>query len=245
MTVGPNSGLLSNEGLEGQSTVGRNSDLPSNGTQNDKFDICDVIQYVTTPEFNGTNKGYIVCEELLHACLMWADPAFACDVLRFLTRLRQEDNDYLRKANEELRRANEELTHENKELKDRRVPNKVGQQWYFFITYIIVENDDNVHIYSQHVKSDKWKSTCSKMDREGRVCVYRVKDIPNGFTFKDEIDKILLDLCKKYGGKKVRKTHYTIPMDVWEKERFDIIPEIEKEAKQTRVGLGWRSDLDG
>ena len=251
-TVGSDLSLLSNEGLEGEnsaknshSTVGRNSDLPSNGTQNDKFDICDVIQYVTTPEFNGTNKGYIVCEELLHACLMWADPAFACDVLRFLTRLRQEDNDYLRKANEELRRANEELTHENKELKDRRVPNKVGQQWYFFITYIIVENDDNVHIYSQHVKSDKWKSTCSKMDREGRVCVYRVKDIPNGFTFKDEIDKILLDLCKKYGGKKVRKTHYTIPMDVWEKERFDIIPEIEKEAKQTRVDLGWRSDLDG
>ena len=234
-----------NSAKNSHSTVGRNSDLPSKGTQNDKFDICDVIQYVTTPEFNGTNKGYIVCEELLHACLMWADPAFACDVLRFLTRLRQEDNDYLRKANEELRRANEELTHENKELKDRRVPNKVGQQWYFFITYIIVENDDNVHIYSQHVKSDKWKSTCSKMDREGRVCVYRVKDIPNGFTFKDEIDKILLDLCKKYGGKKVRKTHYTIPMDVWEKERFDIIPEIEKEAKQTRVGLGWRSDLDG
>ena len=204
-----------------------------------------MIQYVTFSDFGGANQGYIICEELLHACLMWADPAFACDVLRFLTRLRQEDNDYLRKANEELRRANEELTHENKELKDRRVPNKVGQQWYFFITYIIVENDDNVHIYSQHVKSDKWKSTCSKMDREGRVCVYRVKDIPNGFTFKDEIDKILLDLCKKYGGKKVRKTHYTIPMDVWEKERFDIIPEIEKEAKQTRVGLGWRSDLDG
>ena len=234
-----------NSAKNGQSTARGNSHPLSNEGENGKFDICDVIQYVTTPEFNGTNKGYIVCEELLHACLMWADPAFACDVLRFLTRLRQEDNDYLRKANEELRRANEELTHENKELKDRRVPNKVGQQWYFFITYIIVENDDNVHIYSQHVKSDKWKSTCSKMDREGRVCVYRVKDIPNGFTFKDEIDKILLDLCKKYGGKKVRKTHYTIPMDVWEKERFDIIPEIEKEAKQTRVGLGWRSDLDG
>ena len=258
-TGGWNSSHLSNEGQEGensakngQSTARGNSHPLSNEGENGKFDICDVIQYVTTPEFNGTNKGYIICEELLHACLMWADPAFACDVLRFLTRLRQEDNDYLRKANEELRRANEELTHENeelthanKELKDRRVPNKVGQQWYFFITYIIVENDDNVHIYSQHVKSDKWKSTCSKMDREGRVCVYRVKDIPNGFTFKDEIDKILLDLCKKYGGKKVRKTHYTIPMDVWEKERFDIIPEIEKEAKQTRVGLGWRSDLDG
>ena len=227
-----------NSAKNGQSTARGNSHPLSNEGENGKFDICDVIQYVTFSDFGGANQGYIICEELLHACLMWADPAFACDVLRFLTRLRQEDNDYLRKANEEL-------THENKELKDRRVPNKVGQQWYFFITYIIVENDDNVHIYSQHVKSDKWKSTCSKMDREGRVCVYRVKDIPNGFTFKDEIDKILLDLCKKYGGKKVRKTHYTIPMDVWEKERFDIIPEIEKEAKQTRVGLGWRSDLDG
>ena len=255
-SVRENSPVRSEGGQEGQNSekTGReNSPVQANGSQNDKFDICDVIQYIKTTTFGGANQGYIVCEELLHACLMWADPAFACDVYRFLTRLRQEDNDYLRKVNEELRRANEELTHANKELKDRRVPNKVGQQWYFFITYI-VENDDNVHIYSQHVKSDKWKSTCSKMDREGRVCVYRVKDIPNGFTFKDEIDKItfkdeidkiLLDLCKKYGGKKVRKTHYTIPMDVWEKERFDIIPEIEKEAKQTRVGLGWRSDLDG
>ena len=240
-SVRENSPVRSEGGQEGQNSekTGReNSPVQANGSQNDKFDICDVIQYITTSSSVGTNKGYIICEELLHACLMWADPAFACDVLRFLTRLRQEDNDYLRKVNEELKQ-------EVKELKDRRVPNKVGQQWYFFITYIIVENDDNVHIYSQHVKSDKWKSTCSKMDREGRVCVYRVKDIPNGFTFKDEIDKILLDLCKKYGGKKVRKTHYTIPMDVWEKERFDIIPEIEKEAKQTRVGLGWRSDLNG
>ena len=240
-SVGWNSSLRSegeNSAKNGQSTVGSDLSLLSNEGENGKFDICDVIQYVSLSDFGGANKGYIICEELLHACLMWADPAFACDVYRFLTRLREEDNDYLRKVNEELKQ-------ENKELKDRRVPNKVGQQWYFFITYIIVENDDNVHIYSQHVKSDKWKSTCSKMDREGRVCVYRVKDIPNGFTFKDEIDKILLDLCKKHGGKKVRKTHYTIPMDVWEKERFDIIPEIEKEAKQARVDLGWRSDLDG
>ena len=128
-------------------SVRENSPVRSEGGQegqNDKFDICDVIQYITTSSSVGTNKGYIVCEELLHACLMWADPAFACDVLRFLTRLRQEDNDYLRKANEELKQ-------EVKELKNRRVPNKVGQQWYFFITYI-VENDDNVHIYSQHVK---------------------------------------------------------------------------------------------
>ena len=79
-----------NSAKNGQSTVGPNSGLLSNEGQNGKFDICDVIQYITTPDFNGTNKGYIICEELLHACLMWADPAFACDVYRFLTHLREE-----------------------------------------------------------------------------------------------------------------------------------------------------------
>ena len=159
-------------------TVIPNSGLQAKDDQDVKFEIPDVIQYIKTSSFGGANKGYIVCEELLHACLMWADPVFACTVLRFLTRLRQEDNDYLRKANEELRRANEELTHANeemihaneemthanKELKNRRVPNKAGQQWYFFITYI-VEKDDNVHILSQHVNSNQWKSTCSRMER--------------------------------------------------------------------------------
>ena len=203
-----------------------------------------MIQYITFSDFGGANQGYIICEELLHACLMWADPAFACDVYRFLTHLREEDNDYLRKANEELRRANEELTHANKELKNRRVPDEEDQQWYFFITYI-VEKDDNVHIYSQHVKKSKWKSTCSRMEREGRVFVYKVKDIPNGFTIKDEVDKILEDLCKKHGGKRVRKNHYAIPMNIWERDKSDITPTICKQAKQARVGLGWRSDLDG
>ena len=63
-------------------SVGWNSSLRSEEGQNDKFDICDVIQYITTSSTVGANKGYIICEELLHACLMWADPAFACDVYR-------------------------------------------------------------------------------------------------------------------------------------------------------------------
>ena len=117
-TVGTNSGLPSNGSQDDQNTVGRNSDLPSKNEQNGKFDIPGVIQYVTTPSFDGANKGYIVCEELLHACLMWADPVFGCAVLRFLTRLRQQDNDYLRKANEELNQ-------ENKELKNRFVPAEI------------------------------------------------------------------------------------------------------------------------
>ena len=87
-----------NSAKNGQSTGDPNSGHLSNEGQNGKFDICDVIQYISFSDFGGANQGYIICEELLHACLMWADPAFACDVYRFLTRLREEDNDYLRKV---------------------------------------------------------------------------------------------------------------------------------------------------
>ena len=80
--------LPSNGSQDDQNTGISKSIFPSNDYQNGKFDIPGVIQYVTTPSFDGANKGYIVCEELLHAGLRWADPAFACDVLRFLTRLR-------------------------------------------------------------------------------------------------------------------------------------------------------------
>ena len=194
-----------------------------------------MIQYITTPDFNGTNKGYIVCEELLHTCLMWADPAFACDVLRFLTKRRQEDNDYLRKANEELKQ-------ENKELKNRRVPDEEGQQWYYNITYKV--EGDTVHIYSQYSNKKQWNKACSRMKKEGRSCVYSVKDLPNGFTFCDEIDEVLESICEKYGGVKKRKNHYMIPLDAWESNNYRIEPMFCSRAKQTRVGLGWRSDLD-
>ena len=82
------------------------------------------------------------------------------------------------------------------------------------------------------------------MKKEGRSCVYNVKDLPNGFTFCDEIDEILKTICEKYSGVKKRKNHYMIPLDVLESNKHCIEPLLCSRAKQTRVGLGWRSDLD-
>ena len=96
-----------------------------------------------TSSFGGANQGYIICEELLHACLKWADPDFAWDVLSFLTRLRQKDNDYLRKANEELKQ-------ENKELKKRFVPDEKKEQWIHLIAIGI--DEEKITIYSKYRK---------------------------------------------------------------------------------------------
>ena len=67
-----------------EKTEHRNSDLQAKDDQDSKFDILHVIQCVPmSKSFGGANKGYIVCKELLHACLMWADPDFAWDVYTF------------------------------------------------------------------------------------------------------------------------------------------------------------------
>ena len=242
-SVGPNSGLRSegeNSAKNSHSTVGRNSDLPSNGTQNDKFDICDVIQYVTTPEFNGTNKGYIICEELLHACLMWADPAFACDVLRFLTRLRQEDNDYLRKVNEELNQ-------ENKELKNRHVPAEIPDadttsEWYFYLTYY--PSNENIEIRANFCQKDRWNIVQRQIVKNNGCLFYCIKDIPNGWTFKRWMKEPIRKICEKYGGSKLPQCKFSVPEPVWNLKQKEILCSIRLQAKQARIDLGWRTDLD-
>ena len=151
-SVRGNSHVRSEGAQEGKNTDRGNSHDQANGTQDVKFDICDVIQYITTSSSVDVNKGYIVCEELLHASLMWTDPDFAWDIYTFLSHLQEQDNDYLRKANEELNQ-------ENKELKNRFVPTEIPDtdttsEWYFFLTYY--PNNGDIEIRSNFCQKDRW-----------------------------------------------------------------------------------------
>ena len=239
-TVGPNSGHLSNEALEGQSTGGPNSGHLSNEGQNGKFDICDVIQYVSFSDFGGANQGYIVCEELLHACLMWADPAFACDVFSFLTRLRQEDNDYLRKANDKLNQ-------ENKELKSRHVPAEIPDadttsEWYFYLTYY--PSNENIEIRANFCQRDRWNNVQRQIVKNNGCLFYCIKDIPNGWTFKRWMKEPIRKICEKYGGSKLPQCKFSVPEPVWNLKQKEILCSIRLQAKQARIDLGWRTDLN-
>ena len=50
----------------------------------DKWNIPNVIQYITISSSVGAKKEYVICKELLHACLIWADPDFAWNILSFM-----------------------------------------------------------------------------------------------------------------------------------------------------------------
>ena len=199
-----------------------------------------MIQYVTTSSSVGTNKGYIVCEELLHACLMWADPAFACDVFSFLTHLRQEDNDYLRKANDKLNQ-------ENKELKSRHVPAEIPDadttsEWYFYLTYY--PSNENIEIRANFCQRDRWNIVQRQIVKNNGCLFYCIKDIPNGWTFKRWMKEPIRKICEKYGGSKLPQCKFSVPEPVWNLKQKEILCSIRLQAKQARIDLGWRTDLD-
>ena len=219
-------------------SVRENSPVRSEGGQegqNDKFDICDVIQYITTSSSVGTNKGYIICEELLHACLMWADPAFACDVYRFLTRLRQEDNDYLRKANEELKQ-------EVKELKNRFVPDEKKEQWIHLIAIGI--DEEKITIYSKYRNMNDMRQLMNELKRDNLAIIYRTEYIPSGSTFRRKIYDYIKNICNEYNGIKNDIHSFSIPLSVWNDKQEEIKKSIEDQVKQIRKELGWRPELD-
>ena len=76
-------------------------------------------------DLNISSEAYVMKEELLTDCLYWLDKSFAVEVTKFLTKLRNEDNDYLKKQleiekkdNDKLRLVIDELEFKNRELTD-------------------------------------------------------------------------------------------------------------------------------
>ena len=76
-------------------------------------------------DLNISSEAYVMKEELLTDCLYWLDKSFASKVTRFLSKLRNEDNDYLKKQleiekkdNDKLRLVIDELEFKNRELTD-------------------------------------------------------------------------------------------------------------------------------
>ena len=65
--------------------MGKRDRSPSPPLNDDeKWNIPHVIQYITISSSVGANKEYVICEELLHACLIWTDPDFAWNILSFM-----------------------------------------------------------------------------------------------------------------------------------------------------------------
>ena len=116
-------------------TVSENSHLPY---ENDKkWDIFKIIHYITLPVFdNGANKGYVICEQLLIACLMWCDPIFATQVYDFIKNMREINNDRfveILNSNKEKDKQIGLLQEQVDQLKSRYTPEEYN--YHFCVAY--------------------------------------------------------------------------------------------------------------
>ena len=245
-TGGENSPLQAKEGQNEQSTeneaisVRENSPLLKIGAisaedeeNESKWNIPHMIQYVITPSFGGANKGYIVCRELLHDCLLWADRVFAWDIYSFLSDLQEQDNEY-------LKRRIDELTQRCKDLKNRYVPD--DDHWTYYLTYKI--EDKTVYLYSQFCRMERWDIAYKEIEKNGRHELYRLNRLPNGCIFRSMAEKPLKEICEKYDGKAESVCRFSLPLKNWVDKDKRILASIRLQLKQVRIDLGWRTDLN-
>ena len=156
--------LLKNWNKNNENLDSRNSGHLENTVKNDKFDIPHVIKHITLQIHGGANKGYIVCEQLLIACLMWVDSTFAIQVYTFLKNLRSINNDrfaeILKSNNDKdnqielLQDQINQYKEENKHLKTRSTPDNINYH------FCVLHNIENNHVTTfiskkQYNPSDK------------------------------------------------------------------------------------------
>ena len=217
----------------------RNSDVVESA-ENDTnhWDIEGIIKYVTFNKTFGTaSQGYVICEELLIACLMWADPSFAWDVYTFLKNCREKDNDFLKK--------------ENMKLRDRYIPNNQDSQWSYIFS--IKEEDGNIILRSKYVHQSL-KGYFIKGNK-----IY-VKNLPNGYIFKKNAYDNLLPVIQQYGGRpatstiqleddvdpiiRINKSKFIIPKKAWDKDHKYFKRDVCLALQKTRQDLCWRNDIE-
>lgn len=194
------------------------------------WSIDGVIKYVTfSKEFCGAHSGYIICEELLIASLMWADPQFAISVYTFLKECREKNNDFLKKEVRHLKVI-------NKTLRTRYIPNDEDSQWTYVLT--LKDTPDKIILRSRYVHQTlKGK----KIEDEK---IYYVKNLPNGHVFKLNAYNNLFPVIQQYDGKAENMSVFTIPKSSWNADHRYFTRDIRAALKQTRVDLCWRTDLE-
>ena len=204
-------------------------------------DIKGVIKYVTfSKTLYGATQGYIVCEELLNACLMWADPKFAVAVYTFLKDQRAKDNNFLQQTIQQLQAENNKLVETQKQMQNRHVHDEKEYQWTYILTVTRDEIHNNVILRSRYVHQPcKGKKTI-------RGGIYYVKNIPNGYELRYRAYDSLLNIAIKYGGNKKfnQRCTFFIPLDIWDTYTEEILADIHIVLKQIRQEAGWRTDLD-
>ena len=170
-------------------------------------------------------RGYLMCEDLLHDCLLWLDIEFAIKVLEFLRKCRHEDNQFLDNQDEFLR--------------SRAVLPTESQDWSFMIMPVFKSNE--VILKASYCRTKNITKT--QFMNSNAIMLH---GLPNGFSFKYFVFTELLTTIKSYGGHSngCHRSSYSISRHVFENNFNIIIQGIVYAINKTRHMLNWGLDYE-
>lgn len=216
-------------------TVGENSHLPYEN--NERWDIFKIIHYITIPVFdNGANKGYVVSEQLLIACLMWCDPVFATQIYDFIKNMREINNDRfleILNSNEEKDNQISLLQEQVDDLKSRynnAIERYTPEEYNYFFT---VAHNELTNVVSTVITKEQYEPFDKNIKR-----LYNLKCC-NPLVLQEKLISMLSDDVRF---KQVSNNEFIIinPETTTAKSLFWV---FKNKCKKIRKELNWQTGL--
>ena len=154
-------------------------------------------------DLNISSEAYVMKEELLTDCLYWLDKTFAAKVTSFLSKLRNADNDYLKKQleiekkdNDKLRLVIDELEFKNRELTD--VVNKLdakNKELTSVNNELKIKNKELTDVNNElEIKNKELTNVNNELETKNNQLNKLTKDLNNKLS---ELNKVNEDLQSK------------------------------------------------
>ena len=165
-------------------------------------------------QFNKHSQGYWACGKILHAILIHYDQIFADQVYTYLEDKRLKDNEAMI---EKLQRV---------------VPCDNGNNWSFFISVSFTEEEAIISLnYSR------------EHQHKPRNIIYRVDNIPNGYTLKKNVHQSILKNVNHLQYIEKSRYKYCVDRYLYDLNPDYFINKIRVIAASERRMLEWRNDI--
>ena len=181
----------------------RNHNMPVYDYKN----LPGISQLVSIKGSKNITKAYLVSEPLLNDCLMSIDRKLAREIIGFIIKCRELDNEYLKKKLIGLQLENKTLKETNEMLSNRYIKDKHQNNWKLSIVPAFDKTTGEFEIQLVYKKTDS-TSLCFN-------ALLSVIGIPNANVMRSTMFPKLLELLESFQGKRKnrQRSRVTMPLN--------------------------------
>ena len=193
----------------------RNHNMPAYDYKN----LPGISQLVSIKGSEDITKAYLVSEPLLNDCLMSIDRKLAREIIGFIIKCRELDNEYLKKKLIGLQLENKTLKETNEILSNRYIKDKHQNNWKLSIVPAFDKTTGEFEIQLVYKKTDSTSLSFNAL--------LSVIGIPNANVMRSTMFPKLLELLESFQGKRKnrQRSRVTMPLNNYAEHCPSIITE--------------------